>query len=138
MTVLSNRATVEPNRLATVTTAVTNAIREILALAVAWVGAVIGIFAACYMFGIFATGKAPGVGTTGPTQFGIAFTVPTLVSVTLAAATVFVGAYWALGIRSRAARVLALGLAIALGATAFMVGRALPVPDELITLLTSP
>jgi hypothetical protein len=90
------------------------AIRESLALGVAWVGAAVGIFAASYMLGMLATGQDLGM-CGGPTiTSGIAFSLPTVASITLAGATVLVGGYWSLGLRRRPVRVVMLATVAAL------------------------
>jgi hypothetical protein len=95
-----------------------NALKETLTLAVAWVGAAVGIFAGTYMLGMLATGEDLSLCGGGPTIVsGIAFVLPTVVSITLAGATVLVGGYWSLGLRRRPLRLVMLaavaGLAVA-------------------------
>lgn len=95
-----------------------NAVRETLTLAVAWVGAAVGIFAGTYILGMLATGEDLSLCGGAPTIVsGVAFALPTIVSITIAGATVLVGGYWSLGLRRRPLRFLMLvavgGLALA-------------------------
>jgi hypothetical protein len=108
--------------VASLMTSVMNAIRETLALGVAWVGAAVGIFAGSYMLGMLATGQDLGM-CGGPTiTSGIAFSLPTVVSITLAGATVLVGGYWSLGLRRRPVRVVMLAVVAALAVGAVTLG----------------
>ena len=104
--------------MASLLNSVMSAIRETLALGVAWIGAAVGIFAGTYMLGMLATNQDLGM-CGGPTiTSGIAFSLPTIVSITLAGATVLVGGYWSLGLRRRPLRgvMLAVVAALAVGA----------------------
>jgi hypothetical protein len=103
--------------------ALKNGVRETFALTIAWVGAALGIFASAYLLGVTATGDDLSLCGAGPAIVsGVAFTLPTVVAITLAGATVLVGGYWSLGLRRRPLRVLML--AVVGGAATLAVGLA--------------
>jgi hypothetical protein len=102
----------------------TGAVRETLTLAVAWVGAAVGIFACCYLLGASATGGDLSMCGAGPLVSGVAFTLPNVVAITLGGATLFVGGYWSLGVRRRPLRLLTLAGVAALAAASVGVATA--------------
>jgi hypothetical protein len=93
---------------------VTGAIQEALALAVAWIGAAVAIFGAAYILGAVQTGQEPGACIGPAIVSGVTFSLPTLISVTVAGATVLVGGYWSLGLRHRSMRVAAVVASVAI------------------------
>ena len=102
---------------------VTGVAREVLTLALAWAGAAAGLFALAYIIGAGTTGEDPGACTGPVVAAGLSFTLPTLISLAAAGATVLVGAYWSLGVRNRMLRVAGLGVFVAIGALTLSVGR---------------
>jgi hypothetical protein len=102
---------------------VTDAVREVVTLAVAWAGAGVGLFAVAYIIGAGTTGEDPGACTGPVVAAGLSFTLPTLISLAAAGATIFVGAYWSLGVRNRMLRVAGVGVVVAIGALTLSVGR---------------
>ena len=92
----------------------TGAIRETFALVIAWVGAVVGIFGAGYILGVSVTGDELSMCGGAPIISGVAFTLPTLVAITLAGATMLVGGFWSMGLRRRVLRVVMLAVVAAL------------------------
>jgi hypothetical protein len=100
----------------------TGAVQEVLALAVAWIGAAVAIGGAAWILGAAQTGQDPGL-CSGPTiASGVAFSMATLVSLTAAGATVVVGAYWSLGLRHRPMRVAAVVASVAAAVLALNAG----------------
>jgi hypothetical protein len=102
---------------------VTDVAREVLTLALAWAGAAAGVFAAAYIIGASTTGEDPGACTGPVIAAGLSFALPTLISLAAAGATIFVGAYWSLGMRNWMLRVAGLGAVVAIAALTLSVGR---------------